>query len=149
MIYLPSGHTRLLSHDELNTPATHPAITYMRVECDLLPPQWGIDIAYNAQYASTPLPNPPPLTLGAVLSVIYYSLHVPITQEFWAELDEGVVNEVSKAYTRRCRAMPSREMLLRNQGVKRIDFLKDHSEFKGLVRVPGVGGLERVKLIVG
>jgi hypothetical protein len=53
---------------------------------------------------------------------------------------------VGAAYTRRCRAMPSTELTLRNQGVKKVDFLLGKKWFKGLV--PVGNDLETLRLQV-
>jgi hypothetical protein len=55
---------------------------------------------------------------------------------------------IARAYTRRCRSIPSVSQLEASQGVKRVDFLLDRFIFRGLIRAPGEDGYDEWKLIV-
>jgi hypothetical protein len=147
MRYVGNNQSVLLTSEELGQPATHPPIYQLNMQCDLIP-NWPIALQYN--------PNPyrsgntyptvaPPITLGDVLSGIHNSLQLGISQYDWAALSLEQERAVSKAYTKRCKAMASTTMI-RNEGVKRVDFLRGKVWFRGLARVGE--GLENLKLIV-
>ncbi|KAF8902058.1 hypothetical protein CPB84DRAFT_1846478 [Gymnopilus junonius] len=126
--------------EELDRLATQPPISRLHIVCDLIP-NWPIDMTYNAPPGHSV--TPPPITVGDVLSAIYNALQMRISQMDWATLTPEAVQLVSRAYTKRCRAVPTAELMLRNQGVKKIDFLLGKVWFKGLQRVGDV-----VKLVV-
>lgn len=147
MRYIGNNQTILLTKEELGQPATHPPIYQLQMQCDLIP-NWPIILQYNSnpyRSANTYPTVAPPITLGDVLSGIYNSLHMGITQYDWATLSHDQERAVSRAYTRRCKAMGSTTMI-RNEGVKRVDFLLNQVWFRGLARVGE--GLENLKLIV-
>ena len=147
MRYIGNNQTVLLTNEELAQPATHPPIYQLHMQCDLIP-NWPIILQYNAQPHSSVNIYPtaaPPITLGDVLSGIHNSLHMGITQYDWATLSPQQEHAVSRAYTKRCKAMGSTTMI-RNEGVRRIDFLLDKVWFRGLARVGE--GLENLKLIL-
>lgn len=147
MRYLGNNQSILLTSEELGQPATHPPIYQLHMQCDLIP-NWPITLQYNPnpyRSANTYPTVAPPITLGDVLSGIHNSLQLGITQYDWAALSVEQERAVSKAYTRRCKAMASTTMI-RNEGVKRVDFLLGKVWFRGLARVGE--GLENLKLIV-
>ncbi|KAF8149414.1 hypothetical protein B0H34DRAFT_733675 [Crassisporium funariophilum] len=147
MRYVGNNQTVIISPEELSQPATHPPIFQMNIVCEQLP-KWPISMQYNPYTSSNTYPTvAPPITLGDVLSAIWNSMQQRISQYDWAQLPPQVEYAVSRAYTKRCKAMPSTEVMVRNQGVKRVDFLLEKVMFRGLVRVGE--GLENWKLIVG
>jgi len=147
MRYIGNNQSILLTTEELSQPATHPPIYQLQMQCDLIP-NWPISLQYNPnpyRSANTYSTVAPPITLGDVLSGIHNSLHLGITQYDWASLSLEQERAVSRAYTKRCKAMASTTMI-RNEGVKRVDFLLGKVWFRGLARVGE--GLETLKLIV-
>ncbi|KIM49204.1 hypothetical protein M413DRAFT_438369 [Hebeloma cylindrosporum] len=144
--YVGSNQTLPITPEELAQVATHPPLYRLKIICDLIP-NWPIEINYN-QYAggNTYSPVPPPLTLGDILSAIWGFLQMSITQTSWASLTPQQEHMVGVAYTKRCRAMPSAELALRNKGVKKVDFLLGKKWFKGLV--PIGDNLETLRLHV-
>ena len=147
MRYIGNNQTILLSPEELSQPATHPPIYQLQIQCDLIP-NWPITLQYNAnpyRSANTYPTVAPPITLGDVLSAVHNSLNLGITQYDWIALSPEQERAVSRAYTKRCKAIGSSTML-QNEGVKRVDFLLDKVWFRGLARVGE--GLENLKLIV-
>ncbi|KAF9050561.1 hypothetical protein BJ165DRAFT_1342478 [Panaeolus papilionaceus] len=128
----------LLSDEELNTTATHPAVYRIRITCDYIP-QWPITLEYNPAMATGsgyPM-TAPPIKLGDVLSGIWNAMQMRISHQDWARLDPRLRHMVTRAFTERCAVMPDNEVGLsvRNQGVKRLDFLLGKVWFKGLKRV--------------
>ncbi|KAF8815375.1 hypothetical protein BYT27DRAFT_7194595 [Phlegmacium glaucopus] len=147
MRYVGNNQTVLLTSEELAQPATHPPIYQLQMQCDIIP-NWPIILQYNPnpyRSANTYPTAAPPITLGDVLSGIHNSLHLGITQYDWAALTPPQERAISRAYTKRCKAMGSTTMI-RNEGVRRVDFLLDKVWFRGLARVGE--GLENLKLIV-
>jgi len=147
MRYIGNNQSILLTNEDLAQPATHPPIYQLQMQCDLIP-NWPISLQYNSnpyRSANTYPTAAPPITLGDVLSGIHNSLHMSITQNDWAALSLEQERAVSRAYTKRCKAMSSTTMI-RNEGVRRVDFLLDKVWFRGLARVGE--GLENLKLIV-
>ncbi|KAJ7077610.1 hypothetical protein C8R44DRAFT_863226 [Mycena epipterygia] len=134
----------VLGAAEIREPAFHPPLTTLRI---LLPklPFWPIDLALPA---NVPASQAPPISLGDVLVAMHRAMHMRITHADWATLASEDEQRVTRAFTQRCRAeavrsgvppaqLRDREVALRNQGVKRVDFLLGKTVFKGLVRVPG------------
>jgi len=147
MRYVGNNQTILLTNEELGQPATHPPIYQLHMLCDLIP-QWPISLQYNPnpyRSANTYPTVAPPITLGDVLSGIHNSLHLGITQQDWAELSPEQERAVSRAYTKRCKALGSTTMI-RNEGVRRVDYLLGKIWFRGLARVGE--GLENLKIIL-
>ena len=147
MRYIGNNQSILLTNEELAQPATHPPIYQLDIQCDLIP-NWPISLQYNPnpyRSANTYPTVAPPITLGDVLSGVHNSLHLGISQYDWASLPVEQERAVSRAYTKRCKAMASTTMI-RNEGVRRVDFLLGKVWFRGLARVGE--GLENVKLIV-
>ncbi|KAF8970000.1 hypothetical protein BDZ97DRAFT_1915095 [Flammula alnicola] len=137
------GQTTLITSDELNQAATHPPIYSLKIICDLIP-NWPIDMSYNPSNRYSAVA--PPIKLGDVLSAIWNSLRLRISQANWASLTPQQVHLVSRAYTARCREMGALEMNMMNEGVKKIDFLLGKKWFRGLVRTGD--GVETLKLNV-
>ena len=147
MRYVGNNQTVLLTNEELAQPATHPPIYQLHMQCDLTP-NWPISLQYNAnpyRSANTYPTVAPPITLGDVLSGIHNSLHLGITQYDWSVLSQDQERAISRAYTKRCKAMGSTTMI-RNEGVRRVDYLLDKVWFRGLARVGE--GLENLKIVV-
>lgn len=139
--YLGPGQSALLSADELNQPATHPPINRLQIICDLIP-QWPINLEYNAPTNGLP----PPITVYDVMLAVWQNLQVGISHVDWAKLSMGEETQVARAYTRRCRTAATQEMMLRAQGVKKVDFLLDKVHFKGLLRIGD--SYEQMRLVV-
>lgn len=152
--YVGPGQTTVLPLAELREPATHPPITRLRIVCDGIP-QWPIELEYtpydvSGEYLSMPSVDGsvPPISLGDVLFAIHRAMHTQITHLDWGRLTMSEEIAVARAYTRRCRSMPSVAELEASQGVKRVDFLLDRFMFRGLVRAPGGDGYDEWKMIV-
>ncbi|KAJ7095993.1 hypothetical protein C8R43DRAFT_907877, partial [Mycena crocata] len=80
----------------------------------------------------------PRITLGDVLLVVHHSLRKRIAPSDWAMLTPKDAEGVTNTFTRRCREKARRsEMAVRNDGVKRVDFLMGKTVLKGLLRAPG------------
>ncbi|KAH7887221.1 hypothetical protein F5I97DRAFT_1120778 [Phlebopus sp. FC_14] len=143
--WIGPGQTVLISSAELAEPATYPPITRMRITHDAIP-QWPIDLQYHYdQY--TMQTTSPPITLGDVLYMVHSSLHRQITQQDWARLSLTEETNVARAYTRRCKSVPSTAHLEASQGVKRIDYLLEKHIFRGLIRAHDEDGFYHWKLI--
>jgi len=152
--YVGPGQTVELSLAELREPATHPPITRMRILCDFIP-QWPIELEYtpydmHGEHLSLPSINGtiPPISLGDVLYAIHRTLHKQITHLDWGRLTLSEEIAIARAYTRRCRSIPSVAQLEASQGVKRVDFLLDRFIFRGLIRAAEEEGYNEWKLIV-
>jgi len=152
--YVGPGQTTVLSLEEMRETATHPAITQMRITCDVIP-QWPIELVYSpydihGDHLSLPPVSGtvPPITLGDVLFAIHRVLQTQITHLDWGRLSVSEEIAIARAYTRRCRSVPSIAQLEASQGVKRVDFLLDKFIFRGLVRDPNSHGFNDWKLIV-
>ncbi|KAJ7895954.1 kinase-like domain-containing protein [Mycena olivaceomarginata] len=105
---------------------------------------WPIDLIlpFGVAADSSPL-----ITVGDVLVGIHQAMHQPVMSREWAFLDEEEQSAVTQAFIIRCRdeamigrASPqdkrSREVAIRNEGLKRVDYLRGKTLFKGLVSVP-------------
>lgn len=144
------GQSVILSMEDLQQPATHPAITKLEIVHEKIP-QWPIHLQFDPYHNGQPFqgvsPNaPPPINVGDILTAIHRFLHQRITHQDWARLSLQEETEISRAYTRRCKNIPNMEVLERAQGVKRVDFLLSQTRFKGLVRVGT--GWERMRMIL-
>ena len=139
------GQSTVLSADELHEPATYPSITRMRITHDAIP-QWPIDLEFHYDGYTSPA-SPPPITLGDVLYMIHFSLHRQITHQDWARLSLSEETAIARAYTRRCRSVPSSAQVEASQGVKRIDYLLDKHAFRGLIRTHDEDGFYHWRLI--
>lgn len=126
---------------ELREPAFHPPLFALRILHPRLP-FWPVDLALPAGA------HAPPITLLDVLLALHRALHTRINHADWATLGGEDEAAVTRAFSARCRAeavrsgaspaqLRDREVAVRSQGVKRIDFLVGKTVFKGLVRAPG------------
>lgn len=130
LAHAASGTFVLLSNEELAQPATHPSITRLRIICDLIP-QWPMDLSPLATFThSAALP---PLLFQDVLIMIHRTLHTRISHQDWARLNPTEENAITRAFSRRCASFGSLELQARNDGVKRVDFLRGKVWFRGLV----------------
>ncbi|KAJ7167972.1 hypothetical protein C8R46DRAFT_1191941 [Mycena filopes] len=143
-LYLVSTHppqSAVVGANEIREPAFHPPMTKLRILHPRLP-FWPIDLALppTAQGA-------PPISFGDVLITVHRTMHQRITHADWATLGKEDEARVTRAFTARCRAeavrsgvppaqLRDREVAVRNQGVKRVDFLLGKTVFKGLSRSP-------------
>jgi hypothetical protein len=144
-----------ISPQVLAQTATDPPTTRLVITCDIVP-QWPIYLDYNAATAAASggylnlatSPDLMPITLGDVLYAIHTSFQTQISHRDWARLTDNEETAVARAYTRRCRAFPSREQQLASQGVRRVDYLLKTFMFVGLVRAAGDDGFDNLKLLV-
>jgi hypothetical protein len=139
-----------LTMEHFSQPATHPPITRLRIICDTIP-QWPIDLEYNPYHqGGLSIPAAPiPITLGDILIAIHRSLHTRISHMDWAKLSASEETAVARAYTRRCKSIPSVAQFEASQGVRRVDYLLDKNRFRGLLRHSSGDGFETFKLVVG
>jgi len=144
----------VLSLAEMREPATHPPITRLRIVCDAIP-QWPIELEYSpydihGEHLSLPSVNGavPPISLGDVLFAIHCAMHTQITHLDWGRLTMSEEIAIARAYTRRCRSIPSVAQLEASQGVKRVDFLLDKFIFRGLIRAHGGDGYDEWRLVI-
>lgn len=148
-----AGRVEPISTQELAEPATHPPTTRLNITCDKTP-RWPILLDYNLAAAAanggylSGSPSTVPITLGDVLYAIYTSMQTQISHIEWARLSNTEETAISRAYTRRCRAIPSMEELLASQGVRRVDYLLKKCMVAGLVRAQGDDGYDNLKLVV-
>lgn len=148
-----AGRVEPISPEELAQPATHPPTTRLNITCDKTP-RWPIVLDYdlataaaNGGYLSGSA-SKIPITLGDVLYAVYTSMQTQISHIDWARLSNTEEAAISRAYTRRCRAIPSMEELLAAQGVRRVDYLLRKCMFAGLVRAQGDESYDNMKLVV-
>ncbi|KAJ7154894.1 hypothetical protein C8R43DRAFT_884900 [Mycena crocata] len=136
----------LASPAELAEPAFHPPRTALRILHPRLP-FWPVDLALRGAQAQQ---SPPPITVKDVLGALHRALHrrMMLAAADWSALSEGEAGRVTRAFAQRCRAEAVRgggpvsqlrdcELAVRNEGVKRVDFLMGKTVFEGLVRAPG------------
>ncbi|KIJ11715.1 hypothetical protein PAXINDRAFT_137738 [Paxillus involutus ATCC 200175] len=147
MRWIGQGQSALISSDELRQPATYPSVTRMRISHDAIH-KWPIDIQYQHDAYSSYTAQLP-ITLGDVLYMIHSSLHRQITQHDWAQLSLSEETDIARAYTRRCRSVPSSADMVASQGVKRVDFLREKHIFRGLIRTHDEDGFYHWRLITG
>lgn len=128
---IAGGATIPPAGQDMATPATHPAITRLRVICDALP-QWPIDLEYPAGAGM----RAPPIQLGDVLIAIHSALHRRISHSEWASLTMAQEKNVTRAFYKRISraGSPAQQEYAKQQGVLRVDFLLGRTWFKGLVR---------------
>lgn len=144
-----------LTPDELSQTATYPPETRMFITCDEIP-EWRVVLEpsreqpSNSGYLSIPASNAPapPITVHDVLFAIHRMMHRQITHADWRKLSDQQMTRVSRAYTRRTRALSTTRAFEESQGVKWVDYLEDKYVFKGLVRHRGEQGFEHVRLVV-
>ncbi|KAF8636978.1 hypothetical protein AX17_003125 [Amanita inopinata Kibby_2008] len=149
--------SRLVAHNQampfvegdLVQAATHPPVYRLRIVCNEIP-EWPIVLEYDPEnyreQTGAMLSYPPPITVGDVLSAIHRTLHERISHVDWAKLDHKRQYKISQAYTARCTNAPTMEQLLKNDGVKKVDYLLDKVWFRGLVRTGE--GPEVLRLVV-
>jgi len=122
-------HRDILASD-LTRFACEPPVPYMRLYHPRLP--WYIDV-----HAS----NPTGVNLGDLFMSIWHSLRCPIQKsDFWNdELSESDRDKVSHAWRVRCNG----DRMEHGRGVRRVDFLRRHVTFEGLVK--GRNGMWEIK----
>jgi len=152
------GQTQVLPYESLQVPGTHPSVTRMRITHDRIP-MWPIDLEFQADYTSGTgyggggalfgggQDDPPPITVYDVLFAVHQSLHTQIRQVDWAQLNLTEETDIARAYTRRCKLMPSETAFQSSQGVKRVDYLLDRTHFRGLIKAPDVDGFYHFRLL--
>ncbi|KAF5330312.1 hypothetical protein D9619_005786 [Psilocybe cf. subviscida] len=135
-----------ISAAEFDQIATHPPMFSMKIKCDLTP-NWVVNIDYHKEHAAYGA-TPTPITVGAVLNAIWRAMQMRISQDLWASLDKRTEFSVSNAYTNRFKAVRGYmdERAVRNDGVKRVDFLGGRRWFKGVSRT--AEGVDTFKLHV-
>ncbi|KAK2462595.1 hypothetical protein APHAL10511_005328 [Amanita phalloides] len=142
------GQPMPLGLEILQQPATHPPIYRLRIVSDDLP-EWPISLEYDPEsyreQTGAMLVYPPPISLGDVLAQIHRALHDRISHIDWARLDTKKKGKVTQAFTVRCANSPTMEQLVRNDGVKKVDYLLDKTWFRGLIRTENP---EVLKLVV-
>lgn len=127
---MPVSPTQYGGPEVLNQPATWPPITRLQIICDRIP-QWPINVGYNApNFGSLP-----PITVGDILSAVWHNLHEQVSHEEWAKLNVAQETEVTRAFTKRCKFAANQDMMVRVQGVKKVDYLLETVWFKGLARI--------------
>ncbi|KAF9232434.1 hypothetical protein BU15DRAFT_55039 [Melanogaster broomeanus] len=143
-LWIGPGQTAPITPDELREPAVDPSITRMRISHDAIP-DWPVVIQYpdNCTANITPFH----ITLGEVLYLIHSSLHTQITHQDWARLSMSEETAIARAYTRRCKSVPSTAKEQASQGVRRIDYLRGKHIFRGLIRTHDEDGFYHWKLI--
>ncbi|KAJ7440269.1 hypothetical protein FB451DRAFT_1443581 [Mycena latifolia] len=140
---LSATQSARVSDAELHAPGFKPSRTALRILHPRLP-FWPVDLRVNAPS----LAPPPPIAFGDVLAALHHALHARISPADWAALSEEDVRLVTRAFAQRCRAeavrsgvppaaLHDREVAVRSEGVKRVDFLLGKTVFRGLVRAPG------------
>jgi hypothetical protein len=143
--WVDPGQVVPLTKEQLQEPATRPPITRLRIICDTIL-QWPINLVSEPDLQGA---NQARISIGDILTAIHCSLHLRVTHAEWAKLSVSEETAVSQAYVRRCTRIPSVEKSEASQGVKRVDYLLDKINFRGLVRVPEADGFITMKLIVG
>jgi hypothetical protein len=101
--------------------ACEPPLRYMRLIHPRLP--WYIDIEAS---------NPTGINLGDLFQAIWVCLQWPIQKaDFWNdELSESDRDKISHSWRVRCNGDPREQA----SGVRRVDFLRRHVVFEGLVK---------------
>ena len=107
----------------LNEPATNPPIPSMIVRCQRLP--WKITILPT---------NTKHVTVRDVFDGIYRSLRHTVLEAEFQCLPAEAIYSVNNAYSRRYKRIsdPRVRELEKSKGLKRIDFLGEHTLFTGL-----------------
>ncbi|KAI0279131.1 hypothetical protein BGY98DRAFT_970596 [Russula aff. rugulosa BPL654] len=146
-------HLSTLSSYDLEQPATHPQMTRVRIECDMIR-QWPIDLQvigtslspHRRRRAALPY-----LTLEDIVHSVHAALHRKISHQDWGRLSTSQETDVAKAYTRRYKSAGSEwnERQQQSEGVKRVDFLLKTTWFKGFTWLEPENGVERLRLLVG
>ncbi|KDR67766.1 hypothetical protein GALMADRAFT_79446 [Galerina marginata CBS 339.88] len=123
--------TQMITRDQrpipshtLFEPATNPPLAFVTITSPYIP--WTIEV--NASHR-------PYLTLGDIFNGIYHSLHTQIT---WSEFNllpsRNAQRRATRAYEWRYRRQQSARVYKHEKrgGMKRIDFLLEHSRFIGI-----------------
>ncbi|KAF5357113.1 hypothetical protein D9756_006791 [Leucocoprinus leucothites] len=134
--YLGPGRTERISRAELTEPASWPVLSYLRIECDLIP-QWPLSLEPNPGYFPRKNLCPGdriPISLGDILVGLHEHLTTDITSEEWKALSPQDQVAVAQSYTKRCKDMGLGEQIERIQGVKRLDYCFGKVWFRGLTR---------------
>ncbi|KIY44631.1 hypothetical protein FISHEDRAFT_77255 [Fistulina hepatica ATCC 64428] len=136
------GQSVMLTPQELGDQATWPFTTRLHVVIESMP-QWPLVIEYTGPRVEGQAQ--PPITIGDVLGAVHRHLHTQVTQTEWNSLHAQDRTEITLAFQKRCSRYPANIVYaVRCQGVKRVDFLRGHWLFRGLV--PFVNG-DAVKLL--
>lgn len=117
----------------LTKPAFYPSLRAARILHREIA-HWPVELCTAGEY----------LTVGDVLQGLHKSLHNRITRAEWDVLDHDKQEAVTNMFALRCRLeaahsgpsqadMRNREIVMRNDGVKRVDFLLGETIFTGLV----------------
>ncbi|KAJ6587863.1 kinase-like domain-containing protein [Mycena capillaripes] len=123
---------------EFHRPAFHPPLHALRIVHPGIP-FWAVHLTVPPEATS--------ISFGDVLVGLHRAMHKLITKSDWELLDEEVARAVTSAFTARCSAeatrqshnggslkqLRDREIAIRNEGVKCVDFLQGKTLFKGLV----------------
>ncbi|KAF5357130.1 hypothetical protein D9756_006790 [Leucocoprinus leucothites] len=135
--YLGSGQTERLSRAELTEPASWPALSRLRIECDLVS-QWPLSFEPDPEYLArknlSPKDKIPPISLGDILFKIYEHFATGVTSKEWEALSLEDQVAIAQSYTRRCKDLGPGEQIERSQGVKRIDYCLGKVWFRGLTK---------------
>jgi len=113
-----------LSPGDHARPATSTQLSFLRLQCDLLP--WPIDI-YPADHSTV-------VTVGDVLHGIYHDLRLHISGPEWNGAPSDTRERVRQSWLRRCKRQQThrdREYEASN-GLRRIDWLSKDTVFQGL-----------------
>ncbi|KAI0684383.1 hypothetical protein C8Q76DRAFT_636527 [Earliella scabrosa] len=150
-----------LTLEELLEPATHPPVRHMKITCAALG-DWPIVLEphttardrereHSSPFLSVSArqSEEAPITVYDVLMAIYRTVQRRISQTDWAKLTRRQTNEVSAAYTRRCRTYPSAQAFEEAQGVRRVDYLLEKYMFRGIMRENAADGFSKMKLLTG
>ncbi|KAF7330808.1 Protein kinase domain-containing protein [Mycena venus] len=131
---------RILNSAELGQSAFDPGLTTLRIVHPRIP-FWPIELELPAEMAAANLVSS--ITLGDVLVHLHRGMHQLVTRVQWESLDMEVQGDVTEAFVARCRAeamrsqvppeqLQDREVAIRNEGLKRVDYLLGKTVFKGL-----------------
>ncbi|KAG6852576.1 hypothetical protein C0991_010868 [Blastosporella zonata] len=136
-----NGESMLLPEDEAFQPVTQPPLTRLRIVFDAFP-EWPCDIEKD-QYT-----HPGPITLIDVLFNVHRHLHQRISSTEYALLTTRGKTSVSRAFTKRCSAIPDVSDEERADGLKRVDYLLGRTRMVGLLRVGRISGMNVMNFVV-
>lgn len=157
-LQVSNNYATALSRDDLMQTATYPSVKRMVISCDELLPQWTVTLENcedghsNNGYLAAPSGNAhadTPVTVYDVLFAIHRMLQRQVSHREWYDTPQDRTTSIARAYTRRCKAVPTVQAFEESQGVRRVDFLTDRYMFRGLVRSRGEQDFEHVRLRVG
>ncbi|KAJ7186086.1 kinase-like domain-containing protein [Mycena filopes] len=142
-LHLAEGSVSWISStDEFADSAFHPPLAVLRVVHPHIP-FWPMDLKKKLTFGATM----PRLSVGDVVRRLHKALQKRITESEWEMmLDEDERDAIKNTFVLRCRGealrsgvpqeqLKEREIEMRNDGVKRVDFLLGKTTFRGLVRV--------------